>query len=1178
MPIPASVVSMEVIIACAAKGEVLPVCSTEGGVHADLALFLGSEVHPGGVDGDVTHRGGFDKDGANNTTAVGEFDGHVKVGEDPGSTTIWLKMGFRVILFATSLEFSRLRLASMPPSPLAGLHSTKHGPDAPQSSSHTISTTSLVFLSDLPAALAGIQLVRFGGLDSIGDEADDRYDDSEGDDENDTVSPTTEDPHDDKQSADDDAGWVQSGCASSLSNESNVCNNVPVPFLVLGGMGLVSRPGFETSATMKARFQEETVGAFPAAVGASEIEKSMAALNTANKEALSCSHQLSATHEAVIAILASRPPCFDVPICFRGSQTATLPGGEPRPGVTDEVEGDQNNILNKLIETVLAYKSTIEKTAIEVPTCNRNAQKARAKTSCAVGQLSQRLATSAVRFLARTGDMFHAWGLDPTIHSPVFPGVRCLIYGAIREASDLTLEAGKNERGAVKCAVLNSLAHSLSTRIPRDCAWIVPLAAMAASSTDGFPAHGWWDTCVMLMADRQRVEPNTSSQLTLAKLVGMVDAETRTRSITGNVGVGAEISTSTVKRVDMTLDGVLQEHAVLQGYVEATENVLQGLAQVRAVVDPWLDHSAISQTASPIGRDGAASSGSNSDQDDGAIHGRATLSPQQWDLGLDTSGWARDRGAATATFTEQSILTTGGRYTLGRNQTTNTSREGADIEGCKVVRDGKGTADLFFARLSQMWTTVKKDWSELSAFQAVAAKPFCREDVLQRLVLLETTMNGIFARLPRHVLAKPLEWSDWVNTVRQTLSSGTPSSVGRMQFLLSHPPPIYRSATVRRQSGTSGDCAADGHDLVSTSSSSSTSSDSGYSSDDVERTGTNRNNCNNSHASGGKEYGSTMGDTVCSKPQPSPASPRHAKITKGGAHSSMPGARDPGTSGTTNESAIPGESGSSGAPRLVRRDSRERMKFKLGHVDGLEEAPAVAAATAAVNTTSATAKSSHSGGLSIEAKRRLSARASSLFGISSEPVGGRIGVTSLVKSSSPTPVGATQDSTLPAGVVGAMANSNRSRPSNGSVGNGSVSGSDEEEQDAYITFVAESFRPQRDNTDWHREAQSTPPPKLPKKSVESAVVDTAKVPVPHEANTIHTAMTEPVQDVLGGAESGDTVVGFLGETEQATKAVQLEKKKHCKHTSRTGEGASEGAARDRKISSRYGASPSRSVR
>lgn len=1173
MPIPASVVSMEVIIACAAKGEVLPVCSTEGGVHADLALFLGSEVHPGGVDGDVTDRGSFDEDRANNTTVVGESDGYVNVGEEPGSTTIWLKTGFRVILFATSLEFSRLRLASTPLSPPAGLHSTRREPHATQSSSHTTATTSLVFLSDLPAALAGIQLVRFGGLDSIGNEADDRHDDNEGDDENDTVSPTTEDPHDDKQSAADEACWVQSGCISSLSNGSNSCNDVPAPPLVLGGMGLVSRPGFETSTTMQARFQEETVGAFPAAVGAPEIEKSMAALNTANKEAFSYSHQLSATHEAVIAILASRPPCFDVPICCRGSQTATLPGGEPRPGVTDEVEGDQNNILNKLIETVLAYKSTIEKTSTEVPTCDRNAQEARAKTGRAVGQLSQRLAKSAVRFLARTGDMFHAWGLDPMIHSPVFPGVRCLIYGAIREASDLTSGAGKIEGGAVKRAILNSLAHNLSTRIPRDCAWIVPLAAMAASSTDGFPAHGWWDTCAMLMADRQRVESNTSSQLTLAKLVGMVDAETRIHSITGNVGVGAEISTSTVKIIDMTLDGDLQEHAVLQEHVEATERVIQGLAQVRAVVDPWLDHSATSQASTPIGRDGAANSGSNSDQDDGAIRGRATLSPQQWDLGLDTSGWARDRGAATAMFTEQSVSTTGGRYTLGRNQTTNTSREGADIAGCKEVHDGTETADLFFTRLSQLWTTVKEDWSKLSAFQAVAAKPFCREDVLQRLVLLETTMNGIFARLPRHVLSKPLEWSDWINTVRQTLSSGTPSSIGRMQFLLSHPPPIHGPATVRRQNETSGDCAADGHDLASTSSSSSTSSDSGYSSDDEKR-----NSCNNSHASGGKEYGSAMGDTLCSKPQPSTASPRHAKTTEGSAHSSMTGARDPGTSSPSNKSAIPDEPGSSGAPRLVRRDSRERMKFKLGHVDGLEEAAAVAAATAAVNITSATAKSSHSGGLSIEAKRRLTARASSLFGVSSEPVGAGIGVISLAKSSSPTLVGATQDSTLPAGVVGVMANSDRNRPLNGSGDNGSASGSDEEEQDAYITFVAESFRPQRDNTDWHREAQSTPPPKLPKKSVESAVVDNAKVPVPHEANTIHTAMAKPVQDVLGGAESGDTVAGLLGKTKQVTKVVKLEQKKHRKHKSRTGEGASEDAARDRKISSRYGASPSRSVR
>ncbi|CAM9204884.1 unnamed protein product, partial [Ectocarpus sp. 12 AP-2014] len=44
--LPASMVSMDIIAACAAKGEILPVCSTEGGVHIDLALFLGSNVLP----------------------------------------------------------------------------------------------------------------------------------------------------------------------------------------------------------------------------------------------------------------------------------------------------------------------------------------------------------------------------------------------------------------------------------------------------------------------------------------------------------------------------------------------------------------------------------------------------------------------------------------------------------------------------------------------------------------------------------------------------------------------------------------------------------------------------------------------------------------------------------------------------------------------------------------------------------------------------------------------------------------------------------------------------------------------------------------------------------------------------------------------------------------------------
>ena len=45
-------VSMQIIAECAGKGEVLPVCFTEGGVHGDLVLFLGSDVHPIGARGD----------------------------------------------------------------------------------------------------------------------------------------------------------------------------------------------------------------------------------------------------------------------------------------------------------------------------------------------------------------------------------------------------------------------------------------------------------------------------------------------------------------------------------------------------------------------------------------------------------------------------------------------------------------------------------------------------------------------------------------------------------------------------------------------------------------------------------------------------------------------------------------------------------------------------------------------------------------------------------------------------------------------------------------------------------------------------------------------------------------------------------------------------------------------
>lgn len=977
-------VSMQVIAQCAGKGELLPVCFTEGGVHSDLALFLGSDVHPirpGGTGASNCQQHG--KKGSTLADADGEagLDGFVAVGGDPlSSTTIVLKPGFRLILFESSSSSTSF---SCSPS----------------------SSSSLLFLQDSPEALARIQLVRFGGVDCVGVKACDdgvkclaRADREMGKGGDGGLDSTEDGGTSSASSSDED----------SSSSESIAAHNAPLPTFVLAGMGLIRQPGFEMSKTLGARLQEEITRAFPLdsvknAPEQRQTGDAAASLATAQREALSYSSQLSASHEAVIALLAARPPSFNA-----GEQTCapdvTVPsGGEPTTGVSDDVERDQNRVLNNLIETLFAYKGILEKGLDTVSECGRASQAKLARAARKAEEVAHNLTSSALRLLARSGDMLHAWGLDPVLYSPTFPGVRALVQGAIRSAADDTGPHTDDGQQALERAIVVGLACSMATRVNNDCKWVFPLAALALTSPGDFPAIGWWDTCVALVGDRNGAIDNprgSESRLRLAKLFEMV--------MSPDTRAGGWLAKDEPKREH----GPGDDQEILEACAEkATEKgvINPGLVEVRELVGSWVEFYEVevpnlTEVAGP-GLDCADDDSANSGDDVELTRSGVKLSPQHWDLGFDTSGWTGDRGAAAV----EALARDRGIPMGVKAGVEDTDRRGGEESESKA----------FFSALSQLWSTATAERAMMNAFQAAEAKAFSGDDVLRRLVLMEATMNGIFKRLPGYVMCEAGRWIEWVAEVRRTLveveeEGGNSTTKSSLRFLLSHPPPSFESKTNMDEDAPSPSSSSSSSDEESDSSDGSSSSNSGSGSGEES---------DKEKATNDSLISSSLGTSIAiaGEVKPLDVLAPHNK---------------------------------------VRRDSRERMKIKLGLLDEL-----------------GMAVGGEESQNDLSVKEECNSRARSLFGISTSQTRG---VTSAKKL--PSPVNASSPA--------AYSNEHpRSDPadkaakttmvipkSSPSVNIDENDDADQVEDCQFITFVAESFRPQRDNSDWHREAIRDPVP------------------------------------------------------------------------------------------------------
>ena len=953
-------VNLEVISTCAGKGELLPIRFTDGGVHVDLALFLGSDVLP-----DENAPSSVES-GAKVIINDVEMDGRVIVGQGPDPTTVVLKPGFRIMLFTNSMEFSALR---MPFSSSSASSKVRRTSDT---------STQLVFLEDSPSALGQLQLIRFGGIDRLGVEAADEDN-----------APQLEQ---------DDVESRAESQETSSSRESNVDGDRPFPPLFLAGMGLYHRPGSETLRILGDRMCDEIAGAFTLAVRRIEIQKAVAAVTTALGEAHAYSEQLSADHEAVVMLLTDRPPCFELTARFSVSSVAVLPGGEPRAGVSDDVEGNQNRVLNNLIETMFAYQNTLEKGVDTAPTLNRAAQAARVQAARKFERMARRLAWSGLRLMSRACDILNASGLDPVIYSPIFPGVLRMISGLIRNAS---LDASRQVKDE-ESVVLGAISRGLVARVPHDSAWMIPLAAMAATTHEYFPADGWWNTCIVLLADRHGLKPKTPKQLTLAQLFQSLSE--------GSGGISDPIESEEGRVNENNLGG---EREVARD----SDHTARGPEHIQDVFGSQLDHEDVkAEAVLPSSQDGVTNDTDSDENEDNTNNKRVPLSPQRWDLGFDTSEWTGNRSEST--------ITTNG-FVDGEN--------GAET-------------DSFCELLMQRWAEVKADRSKLTPTQALVARPFSHDDVLQRLVLLEVTMKEVFASLARHVMTEAGQWSQWIAKIRRCLKAmredsgrGRRALSEELSFLLTRPPPSIGS-----------DTTAEGQVLASSASPSCCSSD-GSGDSDSSFSGKGGNGCAEQDRS---SFIRVDGE------------PRVGDVNGNGNDNDNGNGNSYGN-GTESDSRLslnapsddlkPPDSEALCGGLRFRRDSRERMKLKLGQVGGIEQ-------KLTLDQTKNRAP--------VQARREFTARASNLFGVSSQHPKAGVG---LISARS---------------VVQRTVRKTEERPDPNATHSKAMVSNDEQEGmddvDEYITFVAESFRPRRDNSDWYRESKATPPPPRTRKKKAEA--------------------------------------------------------------------------------------------
>ncbi|CAM9302843.1 unnamed protein product, partial [Choristocarpus tenellus] len=668
-------VSLEIISSSAEKGEVLMISGVDGGVHPDLALFLGSPLQT------VHHR-----------QELGET---VVIVEATMGGEMRLKHGFRLIMLTNSLDTT------------ADSHEVKENIGVPP----------VVLLQDSLAALSGVQVIRFGGTDYVGARGHGLMAENSG-------SLNLWKSEQDRETSDEDCSSEDSGEATSQDSNGEQVAYCSLPPLILAGMGLTRLPGYESCLLLEA-----------------EINNTVRFGLSYEKEGdPSFSHLLNTAHEAVIGLLSTVPNYSKEGASLSGLYFA-----------------DQNRVLNKLLDLIFSYHSVMERVRDVLLGNDRTAEKKLTPCAFQVRLQATCTTTAALALLSRFNEALTAWGADPALFDPSFPGVQSAVVSSVKRmiqcrVSDMEDKANMSQvtLPPIELDVVKHLVKVLGMRVPPQSTWLLPIAAMAVTQPNLFPCIGWWRAFLMLVA------AHNGQQLGVTK--------------PGFAYLFRSISSSTTKK-KYSKHGGLDTRTIVGPTSDDFARVISLIQDITEIMEEEKTTERVQEVVI------AKNKSKRDDEDEESSGGKLRRMPHSWDTRFNTSGWA----ARVAEEVEVA-------------QKFSVSASGDVCEELSLPSDSV-IPRPFLDKISQLVTAVKQGRSSMNPSQVLASRDVCNDEgVVQRLILIEASMTTMFSGLTLHVLTEANVWNLWLKEVEGAVKcalQGHRDKVQQLYSLLNKPPPIY---------------------------------------------------------------------------------------------------------------------------------------------------------------------------------------------------------------------------------------------------------------------------------------------------------------------------------------------------------------------------------------------------
>ncbi|CAM9103796.1 unnamed protein product, partial [Discosporangium mesarthrocarpum] len=669
-PLPASAVNGDIIASFASKGEVLVASNVEGGIHPDLALFICSKtrsLNEGQVGAAVVLGGG----------AQGDME---------------LKPGFRLILLTNSLQTASV---------YNGSQETTEQP--------------VVLLRDSLSVLSRVQLIRFGGEDSVGAGAHALHPSPE------CLALVTEEPGFGETSSSEDDDQMSTG----LSTEPAL----GFPALVFGGMGLLRLPGYETSLLLEAEMLNSITESFDETDRDEDNRMSLAGLR---REIRACSEQLGAAHEAIVGLLSTDLSSFVKH--HDNIENRGVPLGMAYENLCDIPSVDQNRVLNTLLDFLFTYKSVLDTSHITVSTCGKEAQAQQVDPLLKARSQAQCISSEALAIIARCSEGLHACGVDPALFDPAFTGVRSSIRSVLRTVIDRKEWDAKDGQGTIYLAgdearlkkyIVRNLMQKLAARLPPTSIWILPIATVVATMPKSVP-EGWWRTFVALLAERND-RKRSNAQVSLA------DIFISPRTPGNQSHVAREVTKKSGKE---------GREAAAVPPSDIVARIRQRLGALPAGMP----------ASKNLGAPATVSQGKEGDFNK-AADSRKRRMPHLWDTTFDTSEWE-----GKVSMVIQSVRDC---RASSRGDCCREDENSVAVAGVKKAP----SPQCFLDKVRELWTQAKEGRSSMSSEQAANAKQVCDDEVMRRAIMIEASMGSFFSKLSLHVLAQAAQWKLWLEEV-----------------------------------------------------------------------------------------------------------------------------------------------------------------------------------------------------------------------------------------------------------------------------------------------------------------------------------------------------------------------------------------------------------------------------